>query len=114
MAKVNTVDLIEEDKLELIVEGLKVSQCPGDYAFSITIWEDDEFNILIRIESDFIFKSDEYVYKLCAKIEPLTICTALSIMHHELKFLIAYKIGELKLVFKNGDQINVPKRVYQR
>jgi len=101
--------LIEESDRWLIpIQGLIVTQCRIDYAFSIVLWESREFSFSIRIGGEFICRVNNQEHHLHAERAPMELSPAISVLHKPIETAVAKKDGFLELMFTSDIHIIVP------
>jgi hypothetical protein len=106
---VKSIQLIETDgKYTLSFENLEVTLLQIGFQFTLNFWENDNYFVVINIESPFKFLSGGNTLEINPEECPPAIAPALVVLHQKLESLTIMKPGLLNIVFSNQMMISVP------
>lgn len=95
--------LIEKsDRWIIPLNGKAVTQIRIDFGFTLHFWEIEGTDVVIRIEGEFTYKTNESEYKIKPGENLSKLCPALELFQKKIHSAEAYKNGILKLAFEDN------------
>jgi hypothetical protein len=95
------------DFWRLPLENYGVERIEIDYQFSLFFSETQERYYSIQIESEIQFTTGDQIYKIDPAGEVVSVCPLLLLLHQKVKRALAFKNGNLEIVFLTDSRLLV-------